>query len=102
MTYYGVYRYVWLLRFFKESIMTEAKITSAKKLMAEKLKAAPKPAAKKPKPKPKAKTKSTAKPAAKTAKAASNKPDVAVNSASAMLKDFYSSLNNAANSALGK
>ena len=82
--------------------MTEAKITSAKKLMAEKLKAAPKPPAKKPKPKPKAKTKSTAKPAVKTAKAVSNKPDVAVNSASAMLKDFYSSLNNAANSALGK
>ncbi len=82
--------------------MTEAKITSAKKLMAEKLKAAPKPAAKKPKPKPKAKTKSTAKPAVKTAKAVSNKSDVAVNSASAMLKDFYSSLNNAANSALGK
>ena len=84
--------------------MTEAKITSAKKLMAEKLKAAPKPAAKtaKPKPKAKAKAKPAAKPAVKTTKPAKAKPEVAVNSASSMLKDFYSNLNNAANTALGK
>ena len=82
--------------------MTEAKLTSAKKLMAEKAKAKPpakpavktkaKAAAKKTAAKPKAVAK-----APKPTAAAKEKP--AVNSASSMLKDFYSSLNNAANTA---
>ncbi len=80
--------------------MTEAKLTSAKKLMAEKIKAAPKPAAK-PKPKAKPKAKPAVKKAAAAPKPAKDKPEVAVHSASSMLKDFYSNLNQAANSALG-
>ena len=67
--------------------MTEAKLTSAKKLMAEKAKKAA------AKTKPAVKTVKTAKPAAKV------KEQPAVNSASSMLKDFYSNLNAAANTA---